>query len=270
MKAAASAGWYTRLRAAGLALLDLIYPPRCPGCGVMGQVFCEICQARIEPLRVGACLRCGSPVSGGAMCLACRFPPTPLDDVISTAVFADPLRPAIHDLKYGGVRDLAKPLGERMAAFWPAAWQPGRLDAPDLILPVPLHRSRVRKRGYNQSALLARVLGPAVGFPVNETTLIRSRATRPQVGLGATERKENVAGAFVVRRDVAGQRVVLVDDVCTTGATLEACAAALKAAGAAEVRGYTLSRARWGPVSPIAPEIVFTDSLPADLRRTYG
>lgn len=253
MSAEALAGWQGRIVTAGRALLDLIYPPRCPGCGRMGVLFCDACQAKIEPLHVVACLRCGRPISGGAVCFDCRRPPSPLDDVAATAVFGDPLRPAIHALKYENVRDLARPLGARMAAFWPAAWRPGEPGAPDLIIPVPLHGSRVRERGYNQSALLTRVLGPAAGIPIHEKTLTRRRATRPQVGLDAAGRRENVAGAFAVRSNVEGRRIVLVDDVCTTGATLEACAAALKAAGAVVVWGYTLSRARWEPGASLPP-----------------
>ncbi len=239
--------WQDRLSTVGRAALDLIYPPRCPGCGRMGVLFCDACQARIEPIHSSACLRCGRPVSGGSLCFNCRQPPSPLDCVMSTGVFDGPLRDAIHDLKYENVRDLAHPLGARMVAYWPETWQVGGADAPDLILPVPLHGSRTRERGYNQSTLLARILGPAVELSVNEKVLVRARATRPQVGLDAAARKENVNGAFTCHGDVAGRHIVLVDDVCTTGATLEACAAALKAAGAATVCGYTLSRARWEP-----------------------
>jgi ComF family protein len=239
--------WQDRLNTIGRTALDLIYPPRCPGCGRMGVLFCDACQARIEPLGSAACLHCGRPTSGGPLCFACRQPPSPLDDVISTGVFAGPLRDAIHALKYTGVRDLAHPLAARMAAHWPDVWRSHSVCAPDLILPVPLHGSRIRERGYNQSALLARRLGPEVGLPVNEKALIRARATRPQVGLNAAARVRNVSGAFAVQGDVAGRHIVLVDDVCTTGATLEACAAALKVAGAASVWGYTLSRARWAP-----------------------
>lgn len=239
--------WQNRLTTAGQALLDLIYPPRCPGCGRMGVLFCDACQARIEPVHTAACLRCGRPTSGSPLCFDCRQPPSPLDGVTATGVFADPLRQAIHALKYENVRDLARPLGARMAAFWPEGWRADQTGAPDLILPVPLHGSRARERGYNQSALLARFLAPTVGLPVDERMFVRHRATRPQVGLDAAARKQNVAGAFACRGDVTGRHILLVDDVCTTGATLEACAAALKAASAASVRGYTLSRARWKP-----------------------
>ena len=122
--------------------------------------------------------------------------------------------------------------------------------AADLIVPVALHPRRVKERGYNQAALLARVLGEETGIPVEERLLMRTRHTRPQVGLGAHERRANIADAFTCSHTVDGLAVVVVDDVCTTGATLEACAAALVAVGAAEVRGFTLARARWDADGP--------------------
>ena len=140
-----------------------------------------------------------------------------------------------------------------MAAHWPAAWQPANAGAPDLILPVPLHGSRIRERGYNQSALLARLLGVAVETLRKRKGADPARATRPQVGLNAAARGERRRRVCTAHGDVVGRHIVLVDDVCTTGATLEACAAALKAAGAASVRGYTLSRAQWEPLNG-APE----------------
>lgn len=172
----------------------------------------------------------------------CQRTRSPLDGVSAVAVFAHPLREAIHTFKYENGRGLAPILGGLMVE----AWQAAGLSA-DVIVPVPLHASRLAERGYNQSALLAHVLGQGVGVAVRPELLVRQRATQPQVGLTAQERLQNVSGAFACRGQVDGQRVVLVDDVCTTGATLEACASALKEGGAAVVWGFTLARARWEP-----------------------
>jgi ComF family protein len=149
------------------------------------------------------------------------------------------MREAIHRLKYSNSQDLAAPLGEMMVSYWREAPFPA-----DVIVPVPLHTRRLRERGYNQAALLARELGKGVGLPVLERALIRVRYTSPQVDLNAEERKENVQGAFHCPTDrVAGKSVLLVDDVYTTGATLEACSLALKQRGVLTVWALTLARA---------------------------
>jgi ComF family protein len=166
--------------------------------------------------------------------------PTNLDGIYAVAVFEDALRQAIHALKYENNITLAAPLGVMMVDLW----RRGGMPQTDLILPVPLHTRRQGERGYNQSTLLARVLGHGVGIPVDEHTLIRQRATLPQVGLGPSERQQNVEGAFACRGHLEGKRAVVVDDVCTTGATLEVCAAALRAGGAGSVWALTRARAR--------------------------
>jgi ComF family protein len=146
----------------------------------------------------------------------------------------------IHHFKYRNARALAAPLAARLIT----AWREAGLSA-DLIVPVPLHASRAAERGYNQSALLARGLGSAVGVVVAEDLLVRERATLQQTHLNRRERSQNVSGAFASRRNLPGLRVVLIDDVCTTGATLEACATALRAAGAVHVQGLTVARPFW-------------------------
>lgn len=226
------------LRRAGRGLLDLLFPPACYGCHKPGVLLCSTCLAAIEPPPQRACLRCGAPAVVD-YCSACR--PSPLDGVISLAVFQPPLQPAIHAFKYAGISGLAAPLAACMAEAWPRTG----LSA-DAFVPVALHARRIRERGYNQAALLVRELAAATGLRDGDGWVQRRRDTRPQVGLGQAERRANVADAFSADPCVAGQAIVLIDDVCTTGATLEACAVALKGAGAASVWGYTLARARWG------------------------
>lgn len=232
----------TGLRQAGLALLDLLFPPRCAGCGRIGALFCSACQAAIEPIPRPVCRRCGHPYAGTDLCPECQRSASHLDAITSTALFGGPLRGAIHNFKYSNGQALAPILGARLAT----TWHEQGLSA-DLIIPVPLHADRQRERGYNQAALLARILASAVGVPITEEAVVRQKATRQQVLLSAAERRENVKDAFVCRGGVAGRRIMLVDDVCTTGSTLEACAAALRAAGAASVAALTLARARWQP-----------------------
>ncbi len=150
------------------------------------------------------------------------------------------IRQAIHHLKYRRRRELAGALGQLLASICQEEHAP-----TDVVIPVPLHASRLQERGYNQAALLAQGLVACVPCALNETDLIRTRDTAPQVGLKARERKSNVLDAFVWRgASLDDVDVLLVDDVCTTGATLGACALALRRAGANSVRAVTLSRAR--------------------------
>ena len=233
------------LRRGGVALLDLLFPPRCPGCGRIGILFCEACRAQVEPIRPAVCSRCGRPLHHAELCADCQRTRSSLDAIFAAVVFAGPLREAIHSLKYANGRALAGPLGEYLVTAWR---QTGR--AADRIVPVPLHASRLAERGYNQSALLARVLGAEIGVPVDETLVIRRKATQQQALLNAAERRANVKDAFVCQGNVVGLHIALVDDVCTTGSTLEACADALRKAGAASVWAFTLARARWDPEHP--------------------
>lgn len=176
------------------------------------------------------------------MCNRCQHSPVRMDGLRAYAFHTGPLQEAIHQFKYRDLRSLAATLGEMMGRGWDRL-VPADLVI-DIIVPVPLHPTRQRKRGYNQAALLARELSRHLGRPVAEEVLIRTRATAPQVGLGVQERQENVRGAFQVRNNsLAGKRVLLVDDVCTTGSTLEAGSDALHRGGVSSVWAYTLTRA---------------------------
>lgn len=208
-----------------MQLLDLLFPPRCAGCGRGGQWFCQQCRAEIMPVPSGL------PAPGS------------LAGLWIAGFYVHPLDQAIRALKYRGKRRMAEPLGLLLAETYR---REARLRLPpDALLPVPLHRLRLAERGYNQSALLARVVSRELGLPLVEDALSRVRNTPHQVGLaGRQTRRKNVAGAFACRPGhplVEGRRVVLLDDVCTTGATLAACAEALLAAGACEVWGLALA-----------------------------
>ncbi len=237
-----------RSRSAGRLLLDLLYPPQCPGCGKVGVLFCDACRGQVQAYPLAICIRCARPLPVRGLCPACAAAPSPLAAVFPATVFADPIRKAIHSFKYEGVTDLAVPLADWLVG----AWRGHGLSA-DLIVPVPLHPRREAERGYNQALLLAREVGGRVQVPLAHAALVRAVRTRPQVGLNRDERRANIAGAFVCAGKVTDLRIVLIDDVCTTGATLEACAAALQAAGARQVVGLTVARPSFEISSALLP-----------------
>lgn len=223
------------------ALLDLLYPSRCVACRRVGDRFCAACQSRIERILPPICDRCGRPLvsSFTKECPYCKKLPLQIDGTRATAFFEGNLRTAIHALKYNHQPELAEPLGQMLNEYLTAHPLP-----VDLLIPVPLHQERELARGYNQSHLLARVLSQAHTLPLENDVLTRVRATRPQVELDAVTRRENVHDAFTATDRIAGARVLLIDDVCTTGATMEACGAALKAHGAKSVWGLAIARSR--------------------------
>ena len=228
-----------RIGGALTALADLFYPPHCVACRARGAWLCDDCLSSVVALRPPLCVRCGWPVASAGICDACRQSRSQLSGVRSVSLHEGALRKGIHALKYGGVRVLAGPLADAMAKVW---W---REPFPaHLIVPVPLHRARLRHRGHDQSLLLARELRARIGLPVRSDLLTRTRNTRSQVGLPSHERWANVSGAFhCAGPALRGANVLLVDDVLTTGATLEASAAALREGGAGDVWALTLTRA---------------------------
>ena len=221
------------------ALLDLVFPPACAACGAglaasAGEPWCPDCGGAVDPPDP-CCARCGLPGPEGP-CQACLADPPALDGLRAAAAFGGPLADAVHAFKYRDRPALARPLGRWLAAR--VASPPGAL-----LVAVPLARGRRVARGYDQAALLAGWVGRATGLPVLRGALRRVRETPPQVGRSRAERAANVAGAFAAGAGVRGREIALVDDVVTTGATAEACARALKAAGAARVTLLALGRA---------------------------
>jgi len=219
------------------ALLDLVYPPRCAACGeaLLEEPFCPPCAEALVPVPPG-CRGCGLP---GPLerCGACLATPPAFDAVEAGGLLGGPLADAIHAFKYGDRPALARPLGAWLAAQVP-------LPPGARLLAVPLARRRRLARGYDQAALLAREVARAAGARLAPpAVLARVRETSPQVGKHRAERRRNVEGAFAATRRAAGLDLVLVDDVVTTGATADAAARALRAAGVRSVRVIALARA---------------------------
>jgi competence protein ComFC len=219
--------------------LDWLYPPSCGGCGQARSRWCMDCQQKVQVLPVTVCRVCGQVMHGPGVCAECQDHPPAFTAMRSWADFAGPVRTALHRLKYQ--RDIA--LGEILSRHLIKMF--GDLDWPvDLVAPVPIGVARKAERGYNQATFLALPLALASGKTYRPRALAKTRETRTQVGLNLVQRKENVANAFEAdRRIVEGHSVLIVDDVTTTGATLQACAEALLNAGACQVFGLTLARA---------------------------
>ena len=212
-----------------MAVLDLLLPPSCASCGAFGSLLCRRCRASFRAASDPTTRFMGPDpgiLIGEALHLA-----------MSAFVYEGALRRALQRLKYGGAARLAEPLAEAASPFLGVLLgQVGRA----VLVHVPLHPVRQRERGYNQAALLARVLAANTGSPVIDL-LIRERATRKQHQLDRAARLRNLSGAFVVRGR-APPVVVLVDDIMTTSATLEACASVLQSSGAERVYGFTIAR----------------------------
>lgn len=230
-------------------LLDLLLPAVCPLCGhPLGlsphPPFCPDCLAGLLPPAGPCCPRCALPypTDGGTdhHCEPCLRQPPPFARIHALGPYADRLRQAITAFKYQGRIELDRPLGQLLAQQLRHGSDPAEFD---LILPVPLHPTRLRERGYNQSLLLAQVLSRRLQRPLQRRLLRRMRPTPPQQGLTADLRRANLRQAFVLSHPLQGEHVLLVDDVVTTTATARECSQVLLDGGAGAVTLAVLARA---------------------------
>lgn len=217
-------------------LVDVLFPPVCQVCRASGEFpLCPRCRAGISLIRPPVCQKCGKPLRGPPdlvfTCIPCRHRRSYFTCARAAGVYDGPLRDAIHALKFGGCRAMAGPLGRLMAEV--AATDP-RLRA-DIVAPVPLHPKRLRARGFNQAELLAAEVAGYLNIPIRADALGRVRVTASQTALSRDERRANVRAAFEAVHLLQVGRVLLVDDVMSTGATAMECARALRHSGVPEV-----------------------------------
>ena len=231
--------------------VDLLFPPTCVGCDAIGHHLCPRCAQMVEPLPSTICTSCGRPQRHfTTSCNDCqKLPSNPLTAIKIAALYTHPLQQAIRRFKFSEGKDnqypsrpeLAVPLSRYLTVTFMHQLLPDLPSPIDAIVPVPLHEERLAARGYNQAELLAAPLAHAVNLPLRPHLLHRTRMTAQQSQLSAAERQANVADAFAAHSAVAGQHILLVDDVCTMGATLRACADAALQGGARAVSALALA-----------------------------
>lgn len=228
-----------RVLTLGNLTLDLFFPKWCVGCGKYGKYFCPDCSRHLPRIHGPLCPRCGRPQTNHSLCPACVKWAASIDGIRAPFRFEGVVRQAVYNLKYHNVRTLAQPLAALMHGFMISQGL-----VADIIIPVPLHKKRLKERGYNQSALIARNLGKMARLPVVEDWLVKQKHTCQQAKTSSLkERLKNVAGAFSCRSSgINGLSVILIDDVATSGATMDAAAGALKDSGAASVWGLALAK----------------------------
>ncbi len=224
------------LRITGRALAAALFPARCAACGRPGTAICQPCLATATPLLHPQCRQCTRPLTYGDQCARCRLERRRLDHLYAPYAYTPPILQAVQRFKYGNKRYLAADLAALAMSALPADLQ------VDRVIPVPLAPSRERQRGYNQSRLLAAEVARHLNRPLDCDVLIRIRDTPPQTSLPRAQRLANVRGSFRALRKLSGARLLLVDDVTTTGATIEAATRALRRRGAVWVGALALAR----------------------------
>lgn len=228
------------------AIWRLIWPEICAHCrlDLRGEesVLCHACAAALRSVASPFCPACHEPDASPRHIRACLSAPAPCRLIRAVSLYKGPALSLVHAFKYGGRKRAAAWAGLRMARALDGFPELGACDA---LVPVPLHARRARARGYNQAKVLAEAVSALSGKPILEL-LQRRRATVEQWRLTRRQRLENLAGAFAAAPEAAGLRLLLIDDVCTTGASLHGCAKALLGAGAASVNGYAFAREALG------------------------
>ena len=208
----------------------------CRGASARGALLCDACEADLPALTQERCPRCALPTPGAQVCGRCLADPPEFDATVAALAYEFPTDVLVKALKFGSQLALAAYLAGRVAALLESA------PAVDLIIPVPLHRKRLIERGYNQSVEVARVLARSTRLPIETGGCERLRDTPAQAGLPLEARRQNMRGAFTCSLSLAGRRVALVDDVMTTGATLDSLAGVVKRAGAVRVENWVVAR----------------------------
>ncbi len=230
-------------------VLDVIYPRHCVLCGAhgwQGRDLCRDCYAEL-PVNQAACRVCAIPLplaedGQELMCGQCQQQVRQFDTCYSAFVYKSPFDKLIHQLKFQHKLHLATLLGDLMVEALERRFA-GSKPLPDCIIPVPLHHSRLRERGYNQALELARPIAKRFNLPLLRNSCIRNKATLPQSELPAEERFNNIMGSFTVQANFSARHVVIVDDVMTTGSTIDALAKTLKEAGVQTVDAWICARA---------------------------
>lgn len=218
--------------------LDWIYPPSCGGCGSMGVRWCTNCESSLVQIREDVCSICGYPYGNRNICEKCFRSKPSYTQLRSIYRYQTSIRRSLHQLKYKNDLGFGEILGQKCAEFLKSLeW------SIDIITPVPLGKRRRKERGYNQAALIAYPIALLLKTPYKSKLLERVKETHSQIDFSAEQRKENMQNAFIaISTGLRGKNILIVDDVITTGSTMDSCAKALKKAGAKNVYGLSVAR----------------------------